>query len=244
MTEPDDFSSVRRIGRKDRKRRITTASGSLFPPEAETSSPEITPEPEVTAGVYTPPEERFPPVAPEIPKNIRPRTARQMARKRRVARQDVIALFFFIGTLLVIGYVIYIWQNPYSELNILQPVRPVIYVTATPGAEPASNLPLHLVNGVTYSANPSACDAMTIAGVVTDTTVYAVRVSSATLDEGVLTGTIPDLGANSFRFILPRETDEYTVELFDTAGNSVLEPVLVEVREGCEFNQALLTFSH
>lgn len=85
----------------------------------------------------TPPAERYPPlnVPPEKPPKAQ-RPVRQISERRRRRggdrRHGLVALFFFIATILVCGYYAIIWNDPYSSLNFLPPETPFIVITETP----------------------------------------------------------------------------------------------------------------
>ncbi|MGQ9909874.1 MAG: hypothetical protein ACUVS2_13670 [Candidatus Flexifilum sp.] len=50
----------------------------------------------------------------------------------RRALYNLLALLFFIGTILALGFVLTVWNNPYSALNPLPPLTPMpIVITAT-----------------------------------------------------------------------------------------------------------------
>jgi hypothetical protein len=126
-------------------------------------------------------DDRFPPVAPQLPdeappKNLRPRRKQPMAAKRnrrRSRRQNTIALVFFVATFVIGGYFAYLWQNPYSPLNLFAPQVLVTYVTATPqGFAPTPNpfsttgsAHLQLApQGITYAANNANCAVFVVSG--------------------------------------------------------------------------------
>lgn len=99
----------------------------LHPAEDGTDKP--APEPLVDY----PPGERFPPLNPNAQSSEKPVTkSTAPPRKRRPARQDVIALLFFLGTMGLIAYFVTLWQNPYSALNPLPPPTTYVEVTITP----------------------------------------------------------------------------------------------------------------
>jgi hypothetical protein len=233
LPEAEEPTGVRRVGRKDRKTRLTS-SGELFPAEEMTDVPV---QPEIRQTVVTPPEERFPPIPPQrvrrdTEKNLRPRGAAEpmaQKRKRRAARQNRIALLFFVATIAVTAYFIHLWQNPYSALNPLAPVRDVIYVTATP----SDGYAFGLADVVRYEDTNATCEKMTISGAITARSGegYAVRASSAAVDEGVLP--IAENGRFLYQIRVPREGERYLIQLFDTAGNLLAEVVEVQVSAGC-----------
>jgi uncharacterized membrane protein (DUF485 family) len=236
MDDPEEPTSVRRVRRKDRKRRLSSPGG-LFPLEGETEKAEA-PLPVETRSsmVVTPPQERFPPiprVRRDIEKNVRPRATEQppmaQRRRRRAARQNRVAFLFFLATALIGAYFVYIWLNPFSPLNLLAPPRPVLVVTATPMGMIA--LPFRLANPVVYSAGE--CEGLQINGTIRgrEGESYAVRATSDTRDDGV----IPMAQGSEyvFQFTLPREGDVYQVTLFDTSGEAIAPPVDIRVLDTC-----------
>lgn len=91
----------------------------------------------------TPPEERFPPVAPRVAQQLAPlpppprptAPTATTARRRRYRgnwRHDVIAALFLLATLGVGAFYVWIWQNPFSPANPFALPTPFIEVTATP----------------------------------------------------------------------------------------------------------------
>jgi hypothetical protein len=102
--------------------------------------------------VTTPPEERFPPVAPKIKEetfvDAEPDTPR-----RGFVRQDAIALLFALGTIGLCAYFTFVWFNPYSVLNPLAPPTPLPRViTATP--QTSVDVPPTLDANVTATFTP------------------------------------------------------------------------------------------
>ena len=199
MSDDQNKPDVRRVGRKDRKRKLDDVD-ELFPPQEEElnindivqdvvdSLPPMPPEPEK---VYTPPEERFPPIpdknqpAPPEPK-VQPAPKPGRIRREGNWRHNVVALIFAIATIALLIYFNIIWNDPYSALNPLAPPTPFVFVTETPGgfvAEPTATLPPQQatprplettgqpfnVAGVIYApnANVNGCDWSSIAGAVT-----------------------------------------------------------------------------
>jgi hypothetical protein len=153
MSEQNERGSIRRVSRRDRKRRLDTR-GPLFPVEEPVETPpeqpviENTPEVDVPsasrhpaerAKVVSPPEERFPPLIPYVEE---PPTAPVPvpAKPRSNFLPNVIAVFFFLATLAALALLALITVNPYTPLNPFPPFTPVpILITATPG--PSNQLP-------------------------------------------------------------------------------------------------------
>ncbi len=220
-------------------------------------------------------DDRFPPVV--IPRTTERRTRRArtrgetrpeidrsqpMARKRRVSRQDRVALLFLLATIIVGGYFVYIWQNPYSVLNPLAPERPVIYVTATPGADSVENpastaepgqtiqavFPYAVREGVQFSALADQCDRVILTGLIQGSgqeEAYAVRVSGGDQDEGVITTFVPEAGAQVYLISLPMPDAEtiYMLQMYDLTGEALSAEVPVQVTPGCSANRASVNFT-
>lgn len=197
MTD-ESSGSVRRVGRKDRKRRI--ASGApLFPVEEVAPAPEIESAP-VAVPEINPPEpdvepteaDRFP-VVPAETAVPRPRTApRRQGAGGCVP--NLLTLLFVTATVAAVVVFVVIARNPYSPLNPFPPFTPLpLIVTATflpptPTPEPspgptATFTPLSpesiapmamqfvLEDGVptfTVNTNDRGCNWLSIAGSVTD----------------------------------------------------------------------------
>ena len=150
--------NIRRVTRKDRKRKLET--GELeFPPddlryappeqpaEAAPEKPDSFPgEPDVEASIEeavvvetapeTLPAERFPPL--EFPSDEtyqpveRPAVAHAPPR-RNPCLYNLIALFFLLATVVAVAWVVLVWNNPYTPLNPLAPFTPLpIIITTTP----------------------------------------------------------------------------------------------------------------
>ncbi len=81
------------------------------------------------------PEERFPPLNPEVPELPSPVLP---TRPPRMARQDRIAIFFFLATFVLLGWMIAVWQNPQSALNPFPPATRFAEITATPQPQPST----------------------------------------------------------------------------------------------------------
>jgi hypothetical protein len=180
-----------------------------------------------------------------------------MASKRRAARQNRIALVFFLATLAAIAYFVYIWQNPYSVLNPFAPERPIIYVTATPGAGTPGTV--DNANGIasfTYgvsgeiqtSAASDQCDNVILTGLIHGTTPeqgFAVRAIGGESDEGVLTSYFEDARAQVYLITLPMPQVEtlYSLQLYDLAGQPLTSSVPLTVTPGCDANRVSINFT-
>lgn len=236
----------------------------------------------------TPPEERFPPLpaenaslntgyVPHYPtstKSAQPTTTPSQSSLPTPAPAPatpsgtgyrLLTLLALLGTLVIVGVYIIIWQNPYSLLNPFPP--PVLYyeVTATPSANaipqvvivtstPALGVGFSFSanpEGVVYSANSNgrACDWQSIAGQVTDgqgggINGYRIRVLGMGIDETVFSGTSPSFGAGGYELVLGNrpQTGEYIVQLLTPASEAASEPVIVTLSEDCQQNVAVLGF--
>lgn len=137
MTTHDDDSPglIRRVSRRDRKRKLETRA-PLFPPEDDDPAGQEPAPPPPAA----PPAERFPPL-PERPPKRRPASERAPARPPRSGRAclpNLVALFFLAATLVAIAVFGIIWVDPYTPLNPFPPFTPLpIFVTTTPLPESA-----------------------------------------------------------------------------------------------------------
>jgi hypothetical protein len=262
---PDDGESptdIRRVGRKDRKARLGSSLG-MFPPEMAVPHDSITKSDSKL--LSTPPEERFPPIPTatarparrDSQKNLRPRATtdeQPMAKakkRRRAARQNRIALLFFIATVMVIAYFVHLWIDPYSPLNPLAPARPVIFVTATPAFSDAAGgvpvaYPFRLESPVQYSAGSQTdCQTLDITGIIRARPgeMVAVRATNSTRDDGVMAAPRADGSTGAiFTFALPITGEAYGVQLFDIQGNALSDVVQVEASPSCDANFALVSF--
>jgi hypothetical protein len=159
---------VRRVGRKDRKSRIDPTEPLFpqdEPPEqAENLPSEPLPFDDVDAALRAlseldqlaesveatveeprqPPEpavmeERFPPLNPAvIEPPSPPPPLPPPSRRRGIARQDVIAAFFFVATLALLGWIAVVWMNPFSSINPFAPPTPFVVITSTHEPQPTS----------------------------------------------------------------------------------------------------------
>jgi hypothetical protein len=219
-------------------------------------------------------DDRFPPVVVARPQTRTERRSRRsgsdrseidrsqpMARKRRVSRQDRIALLFFLATLAVIAYFVYIWQNPYSVLNPLAPERPVIYVTATPGAGipgavdiPNAGATFAYASSGEIETSPAndQCDRVILTGLIQGSTSeqnFAVRVTGGSdesgVDEGVVTNYFEEARAQVYLITvpMPQAQTTYMVQLYDLAGQALSASVPLSVAPGCTGNRISVNFA-
>lgn len=224
-------------------------------------------------------DDRFPPVVVARPQDRSPRRSSRgrsgnqrperpeidrsqpMASKRRAARQNRIALVFFAATLAVMAYFVYIWQNPYSLLNPLAPERPVIYVTATPGAgtpggaQAGAAFAYAVIGDTQTSPAADQCDRVILTGLIQGTTPeqsFAVRLtgnasdeSTEAVDEGVLTSYFADARAQVYLITLPMPAARttYALQMYDLAGHPLSASVPVTVTPGCESNRLSINFT-
>lgn len=88
--------------------------------------------------VYTPEEERFPPLIngleekPSPPVPLRKRRETPQHRFRGDWRHDIVTAFFLLMSLALGGYFIAVWQDPYAAWNPLALPTPFVLVTWTP----------------------------------------------------------------------------------------------------------------
>lgn len=197
MTD-ESSGSVRRVGRKDRKRRITS-SAPLFPVEEGVSAPEVESVP-VAVPEASPPErdalpnesDRFPviPVETAVPRQTTPPGRRGAGG----CVPNLLTLLFVTASVAAVVMFVVIARNPYSPLNPFPPFTPLPVIvtatflppTATPEASPGPTatftpLPLEsiaptamqfvLEGGIptfTTNTNDQGCNWSSIAGSVTD----------------------------------------------------------------------------
>jgi hypothetical protein len=146
MSEQDERSTVRRLGRKDRKRKIDPR-GPLFPPEeveeektppASGDQSDLRPRfnprrtTEETSRVVVAEDERFPPLnlGVEEEKEVSPAPA--PIRRRSTCLPNLIALFFLVATIAAVGIFAIIAADPYTPLNPFPPFTPLpVIITAT-----------------------------------------------------------------------------------------------------------------
>lgn len=157
MAEQDEQGTVRRFGRKDRKRRLDPQGPLIPPPEpvdesrfmpppVETAEPEMVAPPAVVDEpvVVEPSPERFPPVAVQRdsqPKAMRPTTA-VSPRRPRTCLLNIITGIFLVATVAAAVLFVLIAINPYSSLNPFPPFTPVpIIITTTPLPPTATDPP-------------------------------------------------------------------------------------------------------
>lgn len=155
---------VRRVGRKDRKKRIDTRK-PLFPedetlPEDEDpharfkppAKPDTLPEseqPEPTRTVPAEDDDRFPPLNPEA---MRPKPP--APRQRSTLLPNFLAFFFFLATIGAGVYVYLVARDPHTPLNPFPPFTPVpIYITTTPLPPTITPIPT-LTPTATFTAIP------------------------------------------------------------------------------------------
>ncbi len=138
MSEQDEQTNVRRLGRKDRKRRLDTR-GPLFPPEevipppepAAEEAPDFAP-PIEKARSNTPVPQRFPPLEFETEDKPAPAPKPAPIRARSTCLPNLITLIFAVATVAVIVVFAIITANPYTPLNPFPPFTPLpVIITAT-----------------------------------------------------------------------------------------------------------------
>lgn len=219
--------------------------------------------------IVTPDAERFPPVKPPRPRPQpevgRQKTPQRQPRKGRL--YNLLTVFFGLAAVIVVGYFVIIWQNPYSPLNFFPPPTPFIVVTATPGGPPIaapgndtpeetaapslSGMPFTLASEVLYIANANGrgCEWSSIAGTITGIdglprNGLGVQLSSGERSEKVFSGTAQTFGPGGFELFLsgaPQEA-EFTLQLLSAAGVPLSDPVIVQTRATCGENVAIVHF--
>lgn len=144
---------IRRVGKKNQKDEIEV-SGNPFDdlPEhlADLAAdidkdfvPDIPLEDDSPQRVHTPWKERFPPLEPDLPDEEKfltnpmipiPKKTAKPSRRRWQGnwRHSMISVFFLLATIFLCGYYVYIWENPYSNLNPLAPPTLFVIVSWTP----------------------------------------------------------------------------------------------------------------
>ncbi len=162
MSDQEERSNVRRLGRKDRKRRLDPR-GPLFPPDEP--APEAPAEPEVSeppapapkpaaasdlkprfnarATSEIPVAERFPPlnIEPHAEPVTVPKTKTAPARRGSTCLPNLVAIFFLLATIAFIGMVAIITANPYSALNPFPPFTPLPEIVTATFLPPTATLP-------------------------------------------------------------------------------------------------------
>ncbi|MCA9887014.1 MAG: hypothetical protein KC546_01525 [Anaerolineae bacterium] len=218
----------------------------------------------------TPEEERFPPIDVDVRPVPLALGHQSQKSKAKVVYEpvkwgsNILALLFLLATIGLIAVIILIWQNPYSQLNPFPPPTPFIEVTATPGpmvpAEPtaAPTVPVvesaydfSLANDVIYTTNGNdqGCEWTSIVGTVQDTNGDAVDGYRVSIDDGineqvVFTGSTPRLGPGGWELVLGQTliNGQYAVQLTNTAGEAMSEPLLVDMVGDCASNVAIINW--
>jgi hypothetical protein len=194
MSEQNERGGIRRVSRRDRKRRLDSR-GPLFPIEEPVEPPAPDAElPEAPAviedtKVVSAPEARFPPLVPYVEEEPSVPLPAPTLKRRSNLLPNLISVFFFLATLAALALFALIAVNPYTPLNPFPPFTPVpIVITATPGPGiqfpsvstgatptftplPAPDFQFTLnSSGVVYAPNGNGqeCNWSSIAGSVTD----------------------------------------------------------------------------
>jgi hypothetical protein len=191
LSDQDERSSVRRLGRKDRKRRLDPR-GPLFPPEAEVVPPpsgDEAPEPAPDAPiaeVKMPPAERFPALDFAPNEEAVPSPVPAPARSRNTCLPNVITLLFLLGTLVMIGLYAVITLNPYTPFNPFPPFTPLPQIVTATFLPPTATLLPTFGPTPTFTAIP--LDALT-----TPSSAYSFALSN---DSPVYIANANDQGCN------------------------------------------------
>ncbi len=223
---------IRRVSRKDRKKKLDKR-GPLFPPDAiEEDFPEAAAEPPPAPPRATPPGDRFPSL--EIGTAVPPAPGKPAPKPRRTLLPNLVAVLFALATVILLAYYALIAVDPYTPLNPLPPFTPFPIIITTTPLPPTATLPatagptatftplpaeqlrrdapfpfLLTESGIIYvpNAGEKGCNWLSIAGSVTDmagqpVTGLGVRVQGEGLDETVGTGGALNYGPGGFEMPL------------------------------------------
>lgn len=83
-------------------------------------------------------------------------------KSKEALQHNLVALGFAIATIAIIGYFVYIWQNPYSALNPLAPPTPFVIITETPDSAALAALASPEITLTPESETPPTTAATTI----------------------------------------------------------------------------------
>lgn len=278
MSEQRPF---RRLRRADRKREIKRDRSflqhdlpdelpdlSLLPADDTQSVEQLAALPEGVIArplKITPPEERYPPVAPlvePVDPPVVPVPAQRRSPPARHISLNLLTLALLLGSVGVWMVVALIWQDPYHWLNPLPPPIVRVFVTATflpptptpnlpPTPEGSLALPFTLLDGVVYRANANGrgCAWASIAGSVVDASGaglngYRVQILGEGVNATVFSGTAAAFGAGGFEFPLGEAPLEaaFLVQLMSFDSQPLSDVIAVQMRPTCEENVALLRF--
>lgn len=169
MSEQDDRESgIRRVTRKDRKRKIDTR-GPLFPPEGEFLADEPEPIeplppdrlPEADAPAR-PLSGRFPPM--EFAEPERTLTSALVERPRSSLLPNLVTILFLIATVVMLIVFVLIAIDPRTPLNPFPPFTPMPIVVSTTPLPPTPTLPAtqtpEPTGGPTATFTPLAASAL------------------------------------------------------------------------------------
>lgn len=215
--------------------------------------------------VMTPPEERYPPLAPQVPDD--PPTApmsaptRSPAARRRALRYNLLSVLALMGIALAVAWVGSLWQDPYSALNPLPPPTTFVEITATsPGMValvPTQPMPtespypfIHQPIFYQPNQNGQGCEWASIAGTVRDLNGvgvdgYRVRVQGDAFEETTFSGAARTFGEGGFELPLGAspQAATFTVQLTNAQGVPLAAPLQVTTRATCEENVTLINFT-
>ena len=257
MSQEDEIrQSIRRVGAKDRKKRID-ASGPLIPPEDADVPPQdvhldnalvrddIDPTAEIAAPqnkIYTPPDERYPPVAPKV---LLDEDEAVTAPKKSYIMHNIVTVIFLLGTILVGSYFAFLWENYQSHLNPFAPSTPIpVVVTATPnGALPSPPVDVRAfslrVLEIDHQSAAAGCnwhgllvEAATEGGAV-------LRIQGGDIDTQI------DFARDRLEIELGDTATrrEYTLQLFASDGTPLSDPEKVDTRDTCAENMTIVRFT-
>ncbi len=241
-------TNIRRVGLKDRKTHIEKPA-PLFAREEPAAALRAAPEPvrdvsQRAAPVNPHTLDRYPPIPPARPPQSRRKP--QAAKGPRFSQLDAVALLFVLASCGVVAYVAYLWQNPWSALNLLPPpTLPPIFVTATP-AGPPPRFGIEQ-NTAFYSAHPggAGCDAAFIGGrALTTYPGLQVRVTGDNATQTQTLSTLSSYGNNGYEFALgnPAPGTIFSVALLTAQGESLAPAIEVVISESCGLNLAIVNF--
>lgn len=173
MSDQDERSpDFRRVSRKDRKRKLESR-GLFIPPEPDEPTPEeffappeVRPEIIEPPVIEIPPAERFPSLKQQdVSRDVRPYApTTAMPQPRSTFLPNLLAILFFIASIVLIVVFSIIFVNPSTPLNPFPPFTPIpILITATflPPTEspPATATPLPTL-GPTPTFTPIPAEAI------------------------------------------------------------------------------------
>jgi hypothetical protein len=246
-TSSDDEEALESLRHSDAVRPLNiTPEAERFPPLAPRDEAEARPKP---APVKTAPKRVYEPIK---------------------WGTNLFTLLMLIATCALVGAIVTIWQNPYTPLNPLPPATPFIEITATPDgilptAMPTIAAPATIeadtgdtsqggaafAGDVIYqsNANNQGCDWTSIAGTVQASdgnglNGYRVVVDDGTQEQVVFTGSAEQFGPGGWELALGNTliSGQYSVQLANTIGEAVSDPLLIDLPGDCAANVAVINW--